>query len=47
MTVHEWYYKSPKDDELGPFTAADLKRLASMGHINRSTMVRKGLMVDG
>ncbi len=38
----EWYYKNPTSKEVGPFTAADLKRLASEGRISPSMMVRKG-----
>ena len=41
----EWYYKTATNKEHGPFTSAELKRLASQGRINPGTMVRKG--VDG
>ena len=41
----EWHYKTEANEELGPFTPAELKRLASHGRINHSTMVRKG--IDG
>jgi hypothetical protein len=41
MALYEWYYRSPTNEELGPFTAADLKALVSTGRIN-TTMVRKG-----
>ena len=38
----EWYYKSATSKEVGPFTPADLKRLASEGRISPNTLVRKG-----
>jgi hypothetical protein len=38
----EWFYKTATNEERGPYTPADLKRLGLDGHIKPMTMVRKG-----
>ncbi|MBS0207081.1 MAG: DUF4339 domain-containing protein [Planctomycetes bacterium] len=40
--MQEWYYQT-MGQELGPFSAADLKARVDSGQIERDTMVRRGL----